>query len=211
MTALLRRLARLLDRLRPGGTDPARRPLPAVTVETRPTLPGWALRLAVLLLTPALLLTAAGPGTGFTPPALTTVVTLATALVTLRPTPTTTGTVVVLAALLLWNLEPGPLDTTDLLTALLVAAQAYLLTRLTWWAAHVPLRGRAELAALTTGRRRDLTVLAGTALLGVLVTLASRTAVPAAVLLAALAVTGIALLALATGRGARDDGGGPGS
>src|SRR5690606_13903992 len=119
VTALLRRLARLLDRLRPGGTDPARRPLPAVTLGTRPTLPRWALRRAVLLLPPALLLPAAAPGTGFTPPALTTAVTLATALVTLRPTPTTTGAVVVLAALLLWNLEPGPLDTTDLLTALL--------------------------------------------------------------------------------------------
>lgn len=191
-------------------TNPARR-LPAVTVETGPTVPGWALRLAVLLLTPTLLLVAAGPDTGFTPPALATVVTLATALLTLRPTPTTTGTVVVLAALLLWNLDPAPLDTTHLLTALLVATQAYLLNHLTWWAAHVPLRGHTELTALVVTWRRDLAVLAATAVLAVLVALTAHLTQPAAVLAAALAVAGIALLALATGRGARDDGSGPGS
>jgi hypothetical protein len=196
--ALTERAARLRLRL----TDPARRPLPQITVETGPTLPGWALRLALLALTPLLLLTAASRTPGLAPALLTTLVLLATALLVLRPTPAAAGGVTVLAAVLLWGFAPGPFDP----YALLVALQAYLLTRLTWWAAHLPARGRAELTALATGWRRDLTVLAATALLGALALLASGTTLPGAVLLAALAVAGTAVLALATGRTPRQDG-----
>ncbi|MFI9486295.1 hypothetical protein ACIG47_07870 [Promicromonospora sp. NPDC052451] len=195
-------LAAWTDRVRSRRTDPARRPLPEITTVTGPTLRGWVLRLALLVLTPALVLTAASRTPGLAPALLATVVVLGTGLLVLRPTPATAGGVVVLAAVLLWGLEPGPFDP----WALLVALQSYLLTRLTWWAGHVPARGRVEIAALLTGWRRDVVVLAATAALGALALLASGTTLPGAVLLAALAVAGTAALALATGRTSRDDG-----
>lgn len=182
--------------------DPAARPLPEVTAETGPTLRGWVLRLALLLLTPALLLTAAGRSPGIPDPMVWTLVLLCTGLLVARPTPTTAGGVVVLSGVLLWGLDSDPFDPWSLLVALL----AYLLARVTWWAAHLPPGGRAETAALLVGWRRDLAVLVATGLLGALAMLASGAAVPGAVLLAALAVVGITFLALATGGSARDDG-----
>ncbi|WP_129790187.1 hypothetical protein [Promicromonospora panici] len=182
--------------------DPARRPLPEVTAETGPTLRGWVLRLALLALTPALLLTAASRSPGIPDPMVWTLVLLCTGLLVARPTPTTAGGVVVLSGVLLWGLDSEPFDPWSLLVALL----AYLLSRATWWAAHLPPRSRAEIAALLVGWRRDLAVLGGTGLLGGLAMLTSGAALPGAVLLAALAVVGIAFLALATGGSARDDG-----
>jgi hypothetical protein len=182
--------------------DPAARPLPEVTAETGPTLRGWVLRLALVVLTPALLLTAAGRSPDVPDSMVWTIVLLCTGLLVLRPTPTTAGGVVLLSGILLWGLASEPFDP----WALVVALLAYLLTRVTWWAAHLPPRGRAEIAALLVGWRRDLTVLAATGLLGALAMLASGAAVPGAVLLAALAVVGIAFVALATTGSARDDG-----
>jgi len=182
--------------------DPATRPLPEVTADTGPTLRGWVLRLALLLLTPALLLTAAGRSPGIPDSMVWTLVLLCTGLLVARPTPTTAGGVVLLSGVLLWGLDSEPFDPWSLVVALL----AYLLARVTWWAAHLPPNGRAEIAALLVGWRRDLAVLGGTGLLGALAMLASGAAVPGAVLLAALAVVGIAFLALATGGSARDDG-----
>ena len=63
-----------------------------------------------------------------------------------------------------------------------------------------------HLAALLTGWRRDATVLGATGLLGALAMLASGVTTTTAVLLAALALVGIVLLALATGRPSREDG-----
>ncbi|MFC8798407.1 hypothetical protein ACFT2C_11795 [Promicromonospora sp. NPDC057138] len=182
--------------------DPAARPLPEVTAETGPTLRGWVLRLALLLLTPALLLTAAGRSPGISDSMVWTIVLVCTGLLVARPTPTTAGGIVVLSGILLWGFTSEPFDPWSLPTALL----AYLLTRITWWAAHLPPRGRAEIVALLVGWRRDLTVLGGTGLLGGLTMLVTGATVPGAVLLAALAALGIALLALATGGSARDDG-----
>lgn len=182
--------------------DPAARPLPEVTTDTGPTLRGWVLRLALLVLTPALILTAAARTPGLPDALVWTIVALSTGLLVARPTPSTAGGVVVLSGTLLWGLTSEPFDPWSLVVALL----AYLLTRVTWWAAHLPPRGRAEIAALLVGWRRDLAVLGGTGLLGGLAMLASGAAVPGAVLLAALAVAGLAFLALATGGSARDDG-----
>ena len=110
--------------------------------------------------------------------------------------------VVVVSGVLLWGFTTEPFDPWSLLVALL----AYLLARVTWWAAHLPLRGRAEVAALRVGWRRDLAVLGGTGLLGGLAMLVSGATLQGAVLLAALAVAGLALVALATGGPARHDG-----
>ncbi len=174
--------------------DPTARPLPAVTVTTGPTVPGWALRAALLVLVPALLFTAAGRAPGALPTTVTIATIVCTALLVLRPTPAAAGVTVVVAGLLLWTLgEPGPLG-------LAVAALAYLVARCTWWTAHVPSRGRAEIAALVAGWRRDVVVLGATALLGALALLASGTTLPGVVLLAALAVAGTAFAALATRR-----------
>ncbi|GAA2232245.1 hypothetical protein GCM10010413_33340 [Promicromonospora sukumoe] len=174
--------------------DPTTRPLPAVTVGTGLTVPGWALNAALLVLVPALLVTAAGRAPGLLPTTVAIAVIVCTALLVLRPTPTAAGVTVVVAGVLLLTLgEPGPLG-------LAVALLAYLVARCTWWAAHVPPRGRVETAALLTGRRRDVVVLGATGLLGALALLASGTTLPGVVLLAALAVAGTAFAALATRR-----------
>lgn len=185
-------------------SDAAARPLPQITVETGPTVPGWVLRLALLALTPALLLLAASRS-DLAPTLVTTVVVACTALLVLRPTPATAGVTVVLAGVFLWGFGNRPDDGFDP-AGLAVALLAYVVVRCTWWAAHLPTRGHAEAAALLAGWRRDVLVLAATGLLGALALLASGTALPGAVLLAALAVLGLAFVALATGRDPRDDG-----
>ena len=194
------RLPRLPARL----SDVATRPLPQITVETGPTVPGWVLRIALLVLAPALLLLAASRS-DHAPTLVTIVVVVCTALLVLRPTPATAGVTVVLAGVFLWGFGGRPDDGLDP-AALTVALLAYVVVRCTWWAAHLPARGRAEIAALLAGWRRDAVVLAATGLLGALALLASGTALPGAVLLAALAVLGLAFVALATGGHPRDDG-----
>ena len=193
---------RVWARLKLRLSDPALRPLPEVTVETGPTMRGWVLRVALLVLVPLLVLTAASRTPGLSTALVWPVAALSTGLVVLRPTPTTAGGVVVVSGVLLWGFTPEPFDPWSLLVALL----AYLVVRATWWAAHVPLGGRAEVAALLIGWRRDVVVLGGTGLLGGLAMLISGATVPGAVLLAALAVAGIAFVALASGGTARDDG-----
>jgi hypothetical protein len=193
---------RVRDRLRIRLSDPAARPLPEVTIETGPTVRGWVLRVALLVLVPLLLLTAGSRSPGLPPALVWTVVALCTVLLVVRPTPVAAGVVVVVSGVLLWGFTTEPFDPWSLLVALL----AYLLARVTWWAAHLPLRGRAEVAALGVGWRRDLAVLGGTGLLGGLAMLASGATLRGAVLLAALAVAGLAFVALATGGTARNDG-----
>ncbi|MEV0953270.1 hypothetical protein [Promicromonospora sp. NPDC050249] len=195
-------LTERLQHLRLRLDDPGRRPLPAVTVETGPTLRGWVFRLVLLALTPLLLFTAAGR-TPDVPLGVTGIIAfLATGLLVVRPTPATAGGVVVVATVLFWGFTTEPFDP----WALVVALLAHLLVRTTWWAAHVPPEGHTELAALRTGWRRDATVLGATGLLGALAVLASGTTATSAVLLAALALVGVVLLALATGRPSREDG-----
>lgn len=195
-------IAEWIRRFRLRLADPAARPLPEVTADTGPTLPGWVLRLLLLGLSPLLLLTAAARTPDLPDTLLWSVALLGTGLVVLRPTPTTAGGIIVVSGVLLWGLDAEPFDPWSLVVTLL----AYLLARTTWWAAHLPPRGRVEIAALLVGWRRDLTVLGATALLGGLALLVSGTTTPAAILLAALAVAGTAFLALATGGRARDDG-----
>lgn len=195
-------IAEWIRRTRLRLADPAARPLPEITVGTGPTLRGWVPRAALLVLCPLLLLTAAGRTPGLPAAIVWTAVVLGTGLLVARPTPATAGGVVITAGVLLWGFRAEPFDPWSLAVALL----AYLLTRVTWWAAHLPARGRAEITALLTGWHRDLAVLGATALLGTLAMLVTGTTVPGAVLLAALAVVGVALLALATSGSARDDG-----
>ncbi|MDR7380568.1 hypothetical protein [Promicromonospora iranensis] len=195
LTPLVRRITLHL-------ADPARRPLPTITVHTRPTLRGWTFRAALLALVPLLLFTAAARTPGIPHSVTLTIAALATGLVVVHPTPTTAGGVIAVAAVLFWGFTSEPFDP----WALAVALLAHLLARTTWWAAHVPPQGHAEIAALLTSWRRDLTVLAATALLGALAMLASGTTVQGAVLLAALAVVGLVLVALATDGSSRDDG-----
>ncbi|MFD6141402.1 hypothetical protein [Promicromonospora sp. NPDC060271] len=195
LTERLRHLRLRLD-------DPGRRPLPAVTVETGPTLRGWTFRLALLVLTPLLLFTAAGRTPDIPLEFTGVIAVLATGLLVVRPTPVTAGGVIVVAAVLFWGFTTEPFDP----WALAVALLAHVLARTTWWAAHVPPGGHTELVALAAGWRRDVAVLGATGLLGALALLASGTTTTAAVLLAALALVGIALLALATDRPSRDDG-----
>ncbi|MFE7506321.1 hypothetical protein [Promicromonospora sp. NPDC057488] len=194
--------SRLLQRTRLHlANDPTARPLPEITVETGPTLRGWTLRLALLVLVPTLFLTAASRTPELSTGIVWTLAGLLTILLTARPTPATAATALVLAAALFWGLSPGGDDGQAFDPwSLLVALQGYLVARLTWWAAHVPLRGRAEIAALLTGWRRDLAVLGGTALLAALAMLVAGTTLPGTVLLAALGVAGIAFVALATHR-----------
>lgn len=195
LTERLRHLRLRLD-------DPGRRPLPAVTVETGPTVRGWVFRLALLALAPLLLFTAASR-TPDIPLGFTGIIALlATGLLVVRPTPVTAGGVIVVATVLFWGFTTEPFDPWVLVVALL----AHVLARTTWWAAHVPPDGHTELAALGTGWRRETAVLGATGLLGALAMLASGTTTTTAVLLAALALVGIALLALATGGPSRDDG-----
>lgn len=181
--------------------DPTARPLPEITIETGPTLRGWTLRLALLLLVPALFLTAASRTPDLSTGIVWILAALFTILLTARPTPATAAGALVLAAVLFWGPTPGG-DAGRAFDpwSLLVALQGYLLARLTWWAAHVPVRGRVEIAALLTDWRRDLVVLGGTALLAALAMLVSGATLPGAVLLAALGVAGIAFVALATHR-----------
>ncbi|WP_285104830.1 hypothetical protein [Promicromonospora sp. MEB111] len=192
----------LLQRTRQRLTnDPTARPLPEITVETGPTLRGWTLRLALLLLVPALFLTAASRTPDLSTGIVWTLAALFTILLTARPTPATAAGALVLAAVLFWGPSPGPDDGGAFDPwSLLVTLLGYLVARLTWWAAHVPLRGRAEIAALLTDWRRDLVVLGGTAVLAAFAMLVSGATLPGAVLLAALGVAGIAFVALATHR-----------
>jgi hypothetical protein len=194
--------APLMRRVEQHLADPARRPLPKITTETGLTIPGWVFRLVLLALVPLLLFVAADR-TPEIPHGVTWIVAvLGTGLIVIRPTPTTAGGVIVLAAVLFWGFATEPFDP----WALAIALLAHLLARTTWWAAHVPPHGHAEIAALLTTWRRDLTVLAATGLLAALALLASGATVPGAVLLAALAVITTVLLALATGSPPREDG-----
>lgn len=195
-------LARQLRLLQLHLADPARRPLPRITVETRPTLPGWTFRLALLALVPLLLFTATSRTAGLPDGVTWTLVALSTSLLIAHPTPATAGGITVLAAVLFWGFDTEPFDP----WALAVALLAHLLARTTWWAAHVPPRGHTEITAVLTHWRRDLTVLTATGLLGALALLTSGAALPGAILLAALAVVGIVVLALATGGSPREDG-----
>lgn len=195
VTEPIRRLKLRLD-------DPGRRPLPAVTVHTGPTLRGWTFRVALLALTPLLLFTAAGRTPDLPLGVTGTISLLAAGLLVARPTPVTAGGVIVTAAVLFWGFTAEPFDP----WALVIALLAHLLARTTWWAAHVPPGGRTEIAALLTGWRRDAAVLGATGLLGALAMLVSGTTTTFAVLLAALALVGTALLALATGGPSREDG-----
>ncbi|GHH77530.1 hypothetical protein [Promicromonospora soli] len=193
---------RAWTRLRLHLSDPARRSLPEVTIETAPTVRGWVFRAALLALVPLLVLTAAFRTPGLEPALVWTLVALCTGLLVVHPTPTTAGGAIALSGVLLWGFTAEPFDPWSLVVALL----GYLVARTAWWAAHVPFRGRAEVAVLTVGWRRDAVVLGGTGILGGLAMLASGATLRGAVLLAALAVAGLALVALATGGTARDDG-----
>lgn len=159
---------------------------PDVEVGTGPTLPGWSFR-AVLLPTVPLLLLVAGTRAGVAPGLLLVVAVLATAWVLRSPSPGPVHLVVVAAGVLLLGSHAAPLDP----WALALAPLAYAVTRLAWWADHVPLRARVETAALRATLPRDAVVVGGTAALGAVALLVSGGSSAVAVLLG-----GAALVAL---------------
>jgi len=170
----------------------ADRPLPRVTVETGPTVPGWALR-AALCVAAALLLSGAAARTE----ALTTMLVVPgslvlVALLAVRPRPAVLGVVLVVAGALLLGSSLAPFDP----WALVLAPLAYLVTRLAWWADHVPMPAHVERAALAASWRRDAAVVAGTLVLGAVALAASGIAVAAGVLVGGIALALLASLVL---------------
>ncbi|MCF4120845.1 hypothetical protein L1785_07620 [Antribacter sp. KLBMP9083] len=172
-----------------GRTRLADRPLPRVTVETGPTVPGWALRVA-LGAAAALLLAGAGARTEELSTLLVVPVSLAlVTLLVVRPRPAVVGVVLVASGVLLLGSSLAPFDP----WALVLAPLAYLVTRLAWWADHVTSSAHAERAALAAWWRRDAVVVAGTLGLGAIALVASGASVAVGVL-----VGGIALVLLAS-------------
>ncbi|RPF21539.1 hypothetical protein [Myceligenerans xiligouense] len=167
-------------------------PLPHVRITTGPTLPGWTFPLTQAL-TATALLTGATRTDWLTQPLLQTTLLALTALLVLRPTPTTAGILLTATAILLWTSGDGPFDP----RVLWLAPLGHLLWRTTWWAARTPPTARVELAAILTGWRQTALVLAATELLALAAW--GVTALPGvgpAILVGASALAALAVLAL---------------
>lgn len=178
-------LTGLVARLR--GHD---RPLPHVTVEHGRSVPGWVLRVAFMLCVPALVLATASrtaAGTGF----VAALVAVLTVWAALRPGPGSSYGAVVACALLLLG-APGPFDP----AALALAALAYAVVRLGWWASHVGLPTRVELAALAHAGARDAVVVGATTVVGAVAWAVAGRPVGALVALGTAALAALAWLAL---------------
>ncbi|AEG44291.1 hypothetical protein [Isoptericola variabilis] len=172
------------------------RPLPWVTVEHGPAVPGWALRAAFVVAVPLLVLATASRTTALAG-LVTTLVLALTGWAALRPGHGPAYATVVACALLLLG-APGPFDA----TAPALAAGGYVVVRLGWWAGHVRWRTRVEVAALAHAARRDLTVLGATLVVALLAWAVAGRPVGALVVAGTLALAAVAWLALR-----RDDGG----
>ena len=175
----------LVARLRP-----PERPLPVVTVDHGPALPGWLLRLAFTAAVP-LFVYAVTAGTVVAPGLVTLVAAGATAWAALRPGPSVSHLTVVVGALLLLT-APGPFSP----AALWLAPLGYVMTRLGWWAAHVGPQTRIELAALGRAAARDGLVILVTLALGAAALSLAGTPIPAVVALGSAALAALAWLAL---------------
>ena len=138
-----------------------RRRLPRVTVETGPTLPGWALRLAAALL-PALLVLAAlvrSPVLG----SAALVLTAGLALSVLRWPSAWQPLVAVLATAVVMVSTPD-----GRWWALALAPLGYVSYRVAVLSAEVPWSARVEWSALVHAARTDVLVVGVTAVVGAL-------------------------------------------
>ena len=185
------RVADLAARLRA-----AARPLPEVTVEHGPWLPGWVLRVLFPVAVPVLMLGAASrtPLDGVIVLMVTGAV---TAWALARPSPEAAHTAVALAAIALLGAGQAPFDP----AVLWLAPLGYLATRLAWWAQHVGLGVRVELAALAAAGARDVAVIVLTLALGGAAWTVAGRPVSGVVALGTAALAAVAWLAVR-----RDDG-----
>lgn len=177
----------------------ADRPLPTVDVDLGPTLPGWLLRV-VLGVAAAGLLAAAAART----PALTAGIVIGSSLALVaflvaRPRPAVAAVTLVAAGMLLIGSAHAPFDP----WALVLAPLGYVVVRAAWWADHVPLTARVEVAALAAGWRQDAAVLGGTLLLGAVALPVSGGSWAGGVLVGGVALVLLASLAL-PGQDVRD-------
>ncbi len=177
--------AALVARLR--GHD---RPLPRVTVEHGRSVPGWLLHAAYVLCVPALVVSTASR-TMVTPGIVAVLAAALAVWAALRPGPSSAHGAVVASAFLLLG-APGPFDP----AALPLAALAYGVVRLGWWASHVGGRTRVETAALARAGSRDLVVVGATAVLGALAWAVAGRPVDLLVALGTAALAAVAWLAL---------------
>lgn len=178
-------VAGLVARLR--GRD---RPLPRVTVEHDRSVPGWVLRAAFVLGVPALVLATASRTTVL-PGLVAALAAALTVWAALRPGPSSAHGTVLACGLLLLG-APGPFDP----AAPALAALAYAVVRLGWWASHVGPRTRVELAALVRAGSRDVVIIGATALVGALAWALAGRPVGALVVLGTVALAAVAWLAL---------------
>lgn len=158
----------------------------AVEIDAGPSAPGWSVR--ALLLAAVTGLAALALGLAGAPPVLAWCLALvAGAVVAAFPAPPGPYLLVGVVGLLLLGTD-GPFVP----AALALVALAHLTVRVSWWAAHVPLRARVELAAVVPDARRLLVIQAGVQALGVLAMLVAH----GPGLAVAVALGGVALLAL---------------
>ena len=165
------------------------RPLPPVDVAMRAWVPGWALRVAAVVLVPATVLLGAArtdvlPGVG-----------VATALalgawVAVRPGPGPAHVAVVVTAVLLLGSGDAPFDP----AALWLAPLGYAAVRLGWWSAQAAPRSRVELDLLRHAAGRDLVVLGATVALGLGARALAGSPVEALVALGVVGLAGLAWL-----------------
>ncbi|SKC71077.1 hypothetical protein [Krasilnikoviella flava] len=172
------------------------RPLPVVGVEVGRWLPGGVLR-AAFVVAVAVLLLASGARTTLVSELVVVITGVPVVWAAVRPGPGPAHVALVTVALLLLGSTSAPFDP----AVLWLAPLGYVVTRLGWWASHVGVTERVELAALRHSLARDGAVVAGAlAIGGAAWTLAGRP-VP---WLVALGVVALAALAWTAVR--RDDG-----
>jgi hypothetical protein len=168
----------------------ADRPLPEVTVDHGPAIPGWVLRLAFTAAVPLFVYAVAAR----TPvaPGIVTAVAVGTAVwAGINPSPAVSHLTVLIAGPLLLT-TPGPFDP----SVLWLAPLGYAMTRLGWWASHTGLRTRVELAALGRAAARDSAVILVTLAIGAAAASLAGRPVGAVVALGSAALAALAWLAL---------------
>lgn len=188
MTSWLRLMMAELPLLR-DLPDLGGRPLPRVTAELGPALPGWVLRLASVLATAALVAVAT-QRTSMVAGLTWTLIGGAAVVTAILPAAAVAHVVVVLSGLLVAFGGHGPFD--PVVFGLIPLAHAVV--RLGWWAERVTPTGRVEFRALTRGLRRDLLPVAATLGFGGLVYLVTGHPNPVAVIVGGTALVGLTWL-----------------
>lgn len=137
------------------------RPLPVVGVELGRRLPGVVLRVAFVVAVAALVV-AAGVRTDLIAELVVVLAGVLVVWAAVRPGPAPAHVALVAAALELLGSSAAPFDP----AVLWLAPLGYVVTRLGWWASHVSVADRVELAALRHGLARDGVVVAAALAVG---------------------------------------------